>query len=301
MKAYIDLTDNGLITAPGIPQPVTQIRFKRGRLDPLEVQFVDENGDVVHEPATSLSFVAKAQGAYDADPITVALTWEIPLEADEDQTYRCSPGMNTAALNALFAIDADPANDVESVTLMGEINWQQGSSGVKSTKTFEIVVDNDVLRDEDTAPDPLESANYQLAAEKGAASGYAGLDADGLVPRDQLPEHPYDFLLGFTGTPEAAQEDSIIVTRPVRIAGIGHTLVAETVGTGANLFDLYNGETKLGEVTLDGVSEVSFGLTGSTAVEISGVNRLRLVAPDAVVDCAGIQVFITAELIEEPA
>lgn len=149
MKVYINLEDFGLIRAAGVPQPVTSIRFKRGRADPLEVRFASEEGVSVYQEIGDMFFVLKKRGEYDSQALVKSFGWTLAQPEDEDPVYRCNPVMDTPALNALFAIDGDESNDVESVTLMGEISWLDGDGRLYGSKTFEVVVDNDVLRDVD--------------------------------------------------------------------------------------------------------------------------------------------------------
>lgn len=294
MKVYIDERNFGLITAPGVPNPVTTIRFKRARLDPLEVQFVSTDGAVVYRPAASMSFALKPKGVFDTEPVVLTLEWTLPDPEDANPVYRCNPVMNTTALNALFNIDENPANDVPSVTLMGEINWTPAGGPVQATQTFDVVIANDVYRSGDSDPEDIDVETYQALAEKDVNGGYAGRRSDGLITGQV-----YDLLLGFIGAPDAAEEDSVLVNRPIQLAGTGHTVVAESLPSTAATFEVYAGASKIGEVVVDAVATVTFTLTDSAPVAVSTLTRIRVVAPSPATDAADLQFYLRGSIVAE--
>lgn len=150
MRIFIDLDTQKVIASPGLVQEITELHFKRSPYANVEVQFT-RNGTVIElpEPATGIWGI-KTQGKYDDDYVTAALAW-VKTGSGESTVYTFIFTFITTPLDALFFVDGDPANDVPSLTLMGELQWTTGGSTLKSP-TIQIVVANDVNRGGETVP-----------------------------------------------------------------------------------------------------------------------------------------------------
>lgn len=189
MRIYIDLRTNRPMRAPGIPGGA-QHDLTRGTQTRLEVQFLaDGRTPVVLEGVDGLTFVAKPRGQFDVAPLIRCVDWEFPHTADTDPVYAAHPNLNTAELNALFFIDGDPSNDVAKVELQAALSWQRGSGPKSSTLPFAVSVFNDLDREGDVTPDPLDPPDaYERRSAKGQPMGYAPLDGAGLLPESYLPD-----------------------------------------------------------------------------------------------------------------
>lgn len=193
MKLFVDLGTLELIEAPGFRNPVSALRFKRGDAALLEVVFLAEGttpAAIGNPEILELHFGVKARGRYDAGYLVHASDWTKPAQDAENPVYSCSPSFNTVELNALLGLGS-PANESSEVALMGEITWRVGGGLPTSTRTFVVVVENDVNRGTEGVPQSAQPAypapeGIEMEARKGAANGYAGLDQAGKVPAAQL-------------------------------------------------------------------------------------------------------------------
>jgi hypothetical protein len=75
---------------------------------------------------------------------------------------------------------------------MGEITWREGAGEPTSTRTFLVIVENDVNRGTEgvavsAEPSYPSPGAIELIARKGVPNGYAGLNPSGKVPPSQLP------------------------------------------------------------------------------------------------------------------
>ena len=154
MKLYVDLGTLDLIEAPGFRNPVSALRFKRGDAAPLEVVFLTDGTTptAIGNPSSlELHFGVKARGRYDAGYLVHASDWTKPAPDAENPIYSCSPSFNTVELNAMLGLGS-PATESSEVTLMGEITWRVGGGLPTSTRTFVVVVENDVNRGTEGPP-----------------------------------------------------------------------------------------------------------------------------------------------------
>ena len=193
MKLYVDLGTLDLIEAPGFRNPVSSLRFKRGDAAPLEVVFLADGTTPTAIGAPSsleLHFGVKARGRYDTGYLVHASDWTKAAQDAENPSYSCSPSFNTVELNAMLGLGS-PATESSEVALMGEITWREGAALPTSTRTFLVVVENDVNRGTEGVPQTAQPAypapeGIEMTARKGAANGYAGLDQAGKVPAAHL-------------------------------------------------------------------------------------------------------------------
>jgi hypothetical protein len=77
----------------------------------------------------------------------------MPAEGDDTPAYGCILGFNTLQLNSALNIGSAIAEELPEITLMGEITWREGTGEPTSTRTFLVVVENDVNRGDEGIPD----------------------------------------------------------------------------------------------------------------------------------------------------
>ena len=194
MRLYVDLETLQLIEGPGFRNPVTSLRFKRGDAALLDVTFLS-NGTTaaaIGDPATlELQFGIKPRGRYDVGYLVHTADWTLPDPEAESPSYQCSPSFNTVELDSAMQVGSSTGTELSEVTLMGEITWREGTGEPTSSRTFLVVVENDVNRGTEGVPTDAEppypaAENVEIVSRKGVANGYAGLDSGGKVPAAQL-------------------------------------------------------------------------------------------------------------------
>ena len=165
MKLYVDLESRELIECPGFRNPVTTLRFKRGDSAKLEVAFLT-NGSThaaIGDPdALTMRFGVKPSNRFDLDYLVYCDEWTMPAEEEPSPVYVCYPSFNTVELDAALDVGEEP--ELASVTLMGEITWSEGDGEPTSTRTFIVIVENDVIRGGETEP---TSANIRAPFDVG--------------------------------------------------------------------------------------------------------------------------------------
>jgi hypothetical protein len=144
VRVFVDLDDDVIVSSPGVPQQLNNVRFKRTDLVRLEVQF-SRDGQIVELPSDATGiFELKPTGEYDADPVTGASAW-IKSGTGTDTYYYFTFTLINTVLDTLFVVDEDPSNDVATVVLMGELQWTV-TGGVHKSQTLIVTLDNDVVR-----------------------------------------------------------------------------------------------------------------------------------------------------------
>lgn len=165
MKLHVDLETLQLIEGPGFRNPVTALRFKRGDAAQLEVLFL-RNGSTaatIGDPQQlELQFGVKPRGRYEAGYLAHTADWTMPALGVEKPIYQCSPSFNTTDLDA--ALNVGSTTELSEIVLMGEITWREGTGEPTSTRTFTVVVENDVNRGTEGAPATLPGPDEWLAA-----------------------------------------------------------------------------------------------------------------------------------------
>lgn len=155
MRLYVDLETLQLIEGPGFRNPVSSLRFKRGDAAQLEVTFLT-NGTTpatIGDPATlELQFGIKPRGRYDVGYLVHESAWTLPAPEAESPSYLCSPSFNTNELDSAMQVGSSTGSELSEITLMGEITWREGAGEPTSTRTFLVVVDNDVNRGTEGVP-----------------------------------------------------------------------------------------------------------------------------------------------------
>ena len=169
VRLHVDLETLQLIEGPGFRNPVASLRFKRGDGARLEVVFL-ENGTTpvaIGDPALlELRFGVKPRGRYDSGYLAHTADWTLPAEGAANPVYRCSPSFNTVELDAALGVGSLAGPELAELTLMGEVTWREGSGEPTSTRTFLVVVENDVNRGTEGVPgsaSPAYPAPGQLA------------------------------------------------------------------------------------------------------------------------------------------
>jgi hypothetical protein len=198
VRLYVDLETLQLIEGPGFRNPVSSLRFKRGDAAQLEVIFLQDATTAVEigDPASlELQFGITPRGRYDVGYLVHEAVWTLPAQGAENPSYLCSPSFNTVELDSAMQVGSSTGTELSEISLMGEITWREGVGDPTSTRTFAVVVENDVNRGTEGVPEDAEPAYplpaaIELIVRKGVASGYAGLDGSGKVPVAQLPAPP---------------------------------------------------------------------------------------------------------------
>jgi hypothetical protein len=169
VKLHVDLETLQLIQGPGQRSAVSSLRFKRGDAARLQVVFL-ENGitpATIGDPGTlEIQIGIKPRNQFDRSYLAHSADWSMPSEGDDTPAYECALGFNTLQLNSSLNVGSATAEELPEVTLMGEITWREGTGEPTSTRTFLVVVENDVNRGDEGLPadaDPPYPAPQSLA------------------------------------------------------------------------------------------------------------------------------------------
>lgn len=159
MKLYVDLESLQLIEGPGFRNPITSLRFKRGDAARLELAFL-RNGSTsvtIGDPEDlEIKFGIKPRSRYDVGYLVHTDAWTMPDAGAESPVYQCSPSFNTVELDSALGVGSSTGSELSEITLMGEFTWREGPGEPTSTRTFLVVVENDVNRGDEGVP---QSAN----------------------------------------------------------------------------------------------------------------------------------------------
>ena len=158
MKLNVDLETLQLIEGAGFRTPVTSLRFKRGDAARLEVSFLHGGTTpvTIGNPATlEIRFGVKPRNRFEANYLVFSNDWTMPEPGASNPFYICSPSFNTVELNSVLNVGSAAAAELPEITLMGEISWREGTGEPTSTRTFLVVVENDVNRGNEPVPTPV--------------------------------------------------------------------------------------------------------------------------------------------------
>jgi len=161
VKLFIDLETLQLIEGPGFRNPVTSLRFKRGDAAMLNVVFLTDGTTPasIGDPATlELQFGVKPRNRYDVGYLVHTADWTLPPSGAESPLYQCSPSFNTLELDSALGVGSSTGSELSEITLMGEITWREGAGQPTSTRTFFVIVENDVNRGTEGVPTSAEPA-----------------------------------------------------------------------------------------------------------------------------------------------
>jgi len=161
-QIYIDADNYNFISDPNFKSGATAYSFKRGDKINLYVNLVSGNTVLSAVSGRSIKFGVKEKGKYDSNFVVSTSSYAISTSPFTGlASYLLEPSFNTVALNQLLsAFDNEPGNDQVFVTLMGEITTSLDGVNFDSTNTVDIIVNNDVIRDNESTPlinpSPLE-------------------------------------------------------------------------------------------------------------------------------------------------
>jgi hypothetical protein len=195
VNLHVDLETLQLIQGPGQRSAVAALRFKRGDAARLQVVFLDNGLTPVaigNSNALEIQIGIKPRNQFDHSYLAHCVDWSMPSEGDDTPTYECFLSFNTLQLNSALNIDSPTGDELAEITLMGEITWREGMGEPSSTRTFLVVVENDVNRGTEGVPNDANPfypppQGIEMIANKGIANGYAPLDANGKVPTIHVP------------------------------------------------------------------------------------------------------------------
>jgi hypothetical protein len=169
VKLHVDLETLQLIQGPGQRSAVSSLRFKRGDSAKLKLVFL-ENGitpvTIGDSGTLEIQIGIKPRNQFDRSYLVHSADWLMPSEGDDTPAYECALGFNTLQLNSALNIGSATAEELSEITLMGEITWREGAGEPTSTRTFLVVVENDVNRGDEGVPtdaDPPYPAPQSIA------------------------------------------------------------------------------------------------------------------------------------------
>jgi len=174
VKLYVDLETLDLIGGPGFRNPISALRFKRGDAARLEVTFLAGGATPasIGDPgALEIQFGIKPRGRYDVGYLCHTADWTMPAPDAANPVYQCSPSFNTVELDSALGVGSSTGTELAEITLMGEITWREGSGQPTSTRTFYVIVENDVNRGTEglpTSADPAYPAPQSLVTVGGS-------------------------------------------------------------------------------------------------------------------------------------
>ena len=177
MRLTVDLESDNIVTAPGVPQPVSAITFKRTLSAKVELQFA-RSTSLEELPADATGLLGlKLPGRYDDDYMVAALAW-VKSGSGATALYTFTLSFINPTLDTLFAVDADPANDVVSIELMSELQWIAGGI-IHKSQTLPVTIVNDVNRGGESVPDlpPLAYGVFLPSIDGLMGGGPGDLDA----------------------------------------------------------------------------------------------------------------------------
>ena len=231
VNLHVDLETLQLIAGPGQRSGAAALRFKRGDSASLQVSFL-QNGitpvTIGESEELEIQIGIKPRNQFDRPYLAHSAEWSMPSGGDDSPTYGCLLGLNTLQLNSALNVGSATAEELSEITMMGEITWREGAGEPTSTRTFLVVVENDVNRGTEGVPTSAEPSypapsNIELKANKGTANGYTPLDASGKVPVTHLPGGILidPSITTLTGTSSSALPAIVSTTLPLdRVLGI---------------------------------------------------------------------------------
>jgi hypothetical protein len=174
LELYLSLASGQLVSAitPG-SAPIAAAATKRG-ITTVILRLQERTFPVA--PA-DLVLALKPPGQHDAPLSAQADEWDWDARL---QGFRAELSTLTTPIDAAFAVDGDPTNDVASVSLMAELAWRYPGPDELDppgpwlrTQTISLALGNNVFRgDEESAPPAAVGAAWEwLKARLIAGSG----------------------------------------------------------------------------------------------------------------------------------
>jgi hypothetical protein len=248
VKLHVDLETLQLIQGPGQRSPVAALRFKRGDAARLEVVFLRDGTtpEAIGDPQTlEMHFGVKPRNRYDVGYMVHTSYWNMPTTGEEIPVYECSPSFNTVELDSALGVNSTIEAEKAEITLMGEITWREGAGEPTSTRTFLVVVENDVNRGTEgmpTSANPPYPAPEQIALLSDLAAAIGAHEAAvnphpqylNVVPPQvrQVVINSYEYLVSF-GVVQAGKTYQIRLDNFVSVPQSGETFGLGYVASGA--------------------------------------------------------------------
>lgn len=176
VNLHIDLETLQLIQGPGLRSAISSLRFKRGDAARLRVVFLESGITPVtigNPTGLEIQIGIKPRNQFDHSYLAHSADWSMPAEGDDTPTYECELSLNTQQLNTALNVGSATDDELPEITLMGEITWREGNGEPTSTRTFLVVVENDVNRGTEGAPTNANPGNITLTGTI-AASNLSG-------------------------------------------------------------------------------------------------------------------------------
>ena len=89
----------------------------------------------------------------------------MPPSGSESPLYQCSPSFNTVQLDSALGVGSSTGSELSEITLMGEITWREGLGDPTSTRTFLVIVENDVNRGTEGVPVQLAECCHPIPGD----------------------------------------------------------------------------------------------------------------------------------------
>lgn len=136
------------------------IRVKHGSDNIIDFIYTENGiqGAIPGVPIFKISI--KAAGKYDSAPLTSALSSAFEtIGSGSEIRYRCRINVNVLAVRTALGIDSDDTNDIPEFEAHADLRWvSEGRTTI--TRTFRVLIENNVTRDEDSSPPPDEIPNW---------------------------------------------------------------------------------------------------------------------------------------------
>lgn len=280
VNLHVDLETLQLIQGPGQRSAFASLRFKRGDSALLRVVFL-ENGitpvTIGNPSELEIQIGIKPRNQFDHAYLAQSSVWTMPVAGDETPTYECELSLNTLEINTALNIGSATADELPEITLMGEITFREGTGEPTSTRTFIVVVENDVNRGTEGIPIEANPAypapgNIEILANKGIANGYAPLNADGKVPATHITlTTGATGATGSTGATGAAGPNSVTTATSTNLTGFisgnGTTVSGATAESQSNIPNtLVQRNEQGGGVIFSGTSGTGATITSASSV-----------------------------------
>lgn len=156
------------------------INFKRGDASTIELIFV--RGTTVEAmPSTmEIRFAFKPPGAFSSPPLVYEGTWDQQdyinpqtVETIIGGKWVAEPNINTTQIIDFFAEAGEP----DQIALKGELTFRVSeTNGWNSSQTFDVSIENDLIKDDEVTPENAEEPTDYLTAVQ-SESRYVRYDA----------------------------------------------------------------------------------------------------------------------------